>query len=93
MRTTAAAALATIVGFVAGGPAAAQDLGPQIKKLGEGHGEIISFRPSLKTPFRGSASPAKVRDADRNQPAGRAKGRMPNQQDLISRKGYLHLPM
>jgi len=36
MRITAAAALATIVGFAAGGSAVAQDLGPQIKKLGEG---------------------------------------------------------
>ena len=36
MRITAAAALATIVGFAAGGSAAAQDLGPRIKKLGEG---------------------------------------------------------
>ena len=36
MRITAAAALATIVGFAAGGSEMAQDLGPQIKKLGEG---------------------------------------------------------
>jgi cyclase len=36
MRTMAAATFAAIVGFVAGEPAAAQDLGPQIKKLGEG---------------------------------------------------------
>jgi cyclase len=36
MKAIAAAALATIVGFMAGGSATAQDLGPQIKRLGEG---------------------------------------------------------
>src|SRR3982074_2440573 len=36
MRIRAAAALATIVGFAAGGGAMAQDLGPQIKKPGGG---------------------------------------------------------
>ncbi len=36
MRITATVALATIVGCVAGGPASAQDLGPQIQKLGDG---------------------------------------------------------
>src|SRR4030081_2921590 len=36
MRITAAAALATIVGFAAGGSATAQDLGPQIRKLEDG---------------------------------------------------------
>ena len=36
MRIKAAAIWVTFVGFVAGAPACAQDLGPQFKKFGDG---------------------------------------------------------